>query len=280
MYWWAKAARLVVDGRLSRFGLITTKSLGQEFSRKVVQHYMDTAPTFGYRFVIPNHPWVDASDGADVRVALTVCDSQGGQGRLLSVTSENPADDGEIAVELALRIGAIGADLTVGVNTLSAQLLNANAGMCSVGFQLSGRGFVVDAHQAVELDPEFGTNDSLIWPLVSGRDVTQQSRKLFAIDVCTQGKELLRQRRPALFQWLLDRVKPERDQNNRAAVRDRWWVFGEARNTFRPALVGLDRVIVTSLTSKFRFFKFVPARTICDSTTVIFALSDPFHLGV
>jgi hypothetical protein len=75
-------------------------------------------------------------------------------------------------------------------------------------------------------------------------------------------------------------VKPERDANARASVRDRWWIYGEARSTFRPALADLKRAIVTPLTAKHRPFVFCDAKTVADSTTVLFALDDAFHLGV
>jgi hypothetical protein len=52
----------------------------------------------------------------------------------------------------------------------------------------------------------------------------------------------------------LERVKPERDTNNRATYRDNWWVFGEARKDLRPALRGLPRYIATVETTKHRVF--------------------------
>ena len=51
--------------------------------------------------------------------------------------------------------------------------------------------------------------------------------------------EEVRARWPATYQWVLERVKPERDHNNRASYRDNWWIFGEPRKDLRPALVGL-----------------------------------------
>ena len=39
----------------------------------------------------------------------------------------------------------------------------------------------------------------------------------------------VRNRFPAVFQWVVERVKPDRDQNNRPTYRDNWWIFGEPR---------------------------------------------------
>jgi len=120
----------------------------------------------------------------------------------------------------------------------------------------------------------------VIHPLLSGRDITQTTRHFLAIDVSEYSEESLRREKPSVYQWLLDYVKPGRDQNNRESVRRNWWVYGEARNTFRPALKKLENLIATSLTSKHRFFIAANADTICDSTTVMFAVDDAFALGV
>ena len=58
---------------------------------------------------------------------------------------------------------------------------------------------------------------------------------------------------------MVDHVKPERDTNNRQSYRDNWWIHGEARGQFRPALIGLRRYIATVETSKHRFFVFLEA---------------------
>lgn len=280
MYWWDLAAEKCTRGAIERFGFITTKSIGQEFSRKVVMRHFAESQTFGFRFAIPNHPWVDSSDGADVRVAMTVCDNSGSPGTLWTVVAERSAADGWVNVELVSKQGTIGADLRVGVALLGTVPLRANAGLSSVGYQLTGSGFVVSADEAKLLDANFGTPNSIIWPLLSGRDLTQHPRERYAIDVCLFSENQVRRQFAKVFQRLLTRVKPERDPNHRKSVRERWWVYGEARTTFRPALKAAKCVLATSLTAKHRFFGPIDRRTICDSTTVMFALDDWFHAGV
>ena len=77
MYWWHKAAELVrVRERHKRFGFITTNSLRQTFIRRVVQAQLERlgapSPPLSIAFAIPDHPWVDNSEGAAVRIAMTV----------------------------------------------------------------------------------------------------------------------------------------------------------------------------------------------------------------
>ena len=278
MYWWDRAASLVSAKKARRFGLITTNSLRQTFSRAVLEKYM--GDKFSLAFAIPDHPWVDSSDGADVRVALSVGQSGNRPGNLLEVINERPLADGEIAVDLAERIGLISPGLTLDIDIAAAPALLANEGMSCVGYQLTGKGFVVDETKARELDSAFGTDAALIRPLLSGRDITQENRRLFAIDLFGLGELGLRDQQPAIYQWVKDRVKGERDLNVDSSSNKQWWLFARTRGEFRQAISNTSRLVTTSLTAKHRTFVFAPAKTIADSTTVIFALPDAFHLGV
>ena len=278
MYWWAHAANLVADGCVQRFGLITSNSIRQSFSRKVLDGAFESHPNLSLRYVIPDHPWVDTADGAAVRVAMTVVGADGKQGRLQNVAVEREGADGEIGVELETTTGFITANLSVGVDPNSAVALLANKGMACVGYQLTGQGFVVDAAQI-----EAFASDEMplpIRPLVTGRDLMQRPRNLFSIDLLGFEIEDVRTRFPVIYQRVLDRVKPERDQNRDGPSRENWWLFARPRAEFRPALVGIEHAIVTSLTAKHRTFIRVPAQTICDSTTVMFAFDDALQLGV
>ena len=278
MYWWDKAARLVSTGQSQRFGLITTNSLRQTFNRAVLERWL--GGNVRLAFVVPDHPWVDSSDGAAVRVALSVGQTVENHGYLLNVLTEHALDDGEVQVTFQERYGLITPGLTVDVDPAAAPALRANKGMSCVGYQLTGKGFRVGLFQAQALDPHFGTAQSRIRPLLTGSGITKSDKGQYAIDLHGLALDTLRSQYPSAYQWVHDQVKPERDQNNRQALRDRWWIFGEARSTFRPALLGCQRAIATSLTAKHRTFVLVDANTICDSTTVMFALPDTLHLGV
>lgn len=278
MYWWDKAAHLVSGGQAERFGLITTNSLRQTFNRAVLDRWLEQELRLS--FAIPDHPWVDSSDGAAVRVAMTVGQVGIKDGRLVNVISESPLEDGEVQVELQERVGLITPSLTIGIDVAAAPTLRANKAVSCVGYQLTGKGFRVERQEAEALDRYFDTKQARIRPLLTGSDITQRRSDSYAIDLYGLDADELREQYPAIYQWVYDNVKPERDHNNRKALRDKWWIFGEARSTFRPALAGCGRAIATSLTAKHRTFVFVDEQDICDSTTVMFALPDALHLGV
>ncbi|MFN8907032.1 MAG: type IIL restriction-modification enzyme MmeI, partial [Pseudanabaena sp.] len=66
----------------------------------------------------------------------------------------------------------------------------------------------------------------------------------------------------------------------RKASRDKWWIYGEARATFRPALENLHRLIVTPRTAKHRVFSFISGEVIPESEVIVIASSDAYLLGV
>lgn len=273
MYWWHRAAAQVAAGHVQRMGLITTNSLRQTFNRRVVQAALGQGTHLV--MAIPDHPWVDGANGAAVRIAMTVLAPGAGEGQVLTVTQEQPGEYGEVAVTLAERTGLIHADLSVGANVAAAQPLQAMAGVSSPGVKLHGAGFIVTPQEAATLD-----SPALVHPYRNGRDLTDKPRGVLVIDAFGLTAEELRSSHPAVYQWLLERVKPERDQNNRATYRDNWWIFGEPRKELRPALAGLPRYIATVETSKHRTFQFLDAAILPDNKLVAIALDDAYSLGV
>jgi hypothetical protein len=281
MYWWNIAAHLVRDGRVQRFGFITTNSLRQTFNRRVLEPHLTAKDPLSLTFAIPDHPWVDSADGAAVRIAMTVGRAGQHEGDLKHVTKELPYPDGEIEVVLAGQHGVIHANLNVGTDIAAAFSLQANEGLSGRGVQLIGAGFIVTPEEAKELGlGRIAGLEKHIRLYRNGRDLTGTPREVLAIDLFGLTAEEVRQRFPEVFQWVLDRVKPERDQNNRAGYRENWWVFGEPRGNFRPALDGLRRYIATVETAKHRFLVFLDATILPDNKLIALAFDDAYFLGV
>ena len=315
MYWWHQAAQAVGSGHARRFGFITTNSLRQTFNRRVVQAALGV-PVLGQAaasggggagavslvFAIPDHPWVDSANGAAVRIAMTVCGPaplradfnaapaeanpvraaliEASPGRLLSVIAEQSAEEGEVAVTLSERWGEVHADLSLGADVASAVTLEANSNISSPGVKLHGAGFIVTQAQAIALGlGQVAGLERHIRDYRNGRDLTDAPRGVTVIDLFGLSAEQVRRQFPEVYQWLLERVKPERDQNNRATYRDNWWLFGEPRKELRPVLQGLPRYIATVETSKYRNFQFLEARILPDNMLIAIGSAEAFHLG-
>jgi hypothetical protein len=277
MYWWHKAANTMRKNNLRRFGLITTNSLTQEFNRRVLQQHLSAKNPLALSFAIPDHPWVDSADGAAVRISMTVgkLASDGSKGSLLTVRSEREGTSEGLILDFVTRWGVVRSDLTAGANVSSASPLSASNGISNRGMIPHGEAFLVTQENV----GSFGSNAPLR-PYRNGRDLTSRPRNVFVIDTFGFSEEELREQHPAVWQWLFERAKPERDHNKRATIRERWWLFAEPRKVLRSAHVGINRYIATVQTAKHRFFVFLDANILPDDKLIAIATDDSFYLGV
>ncbi|MCP3736337.1 class I SAM-dependent DNA methyltransferase [Sphingomonas sp. RP10(2022)] len=318
MHWWNKAAWAVRKGGTRRFGFVTTNSITQLFSRRVIAKHLDAKDGVGLRFAIPNHPWIDEKDGAAVRIAMTVAAAGRVDGQLLNVADEKGAPD---RIEFRVATGRIGSNLHVGADVTKTIPLLANAKLCSPGVKLHGDGFIVTRAKAVEISTKLlikndslamitrspdhpitrspdhpitrspdhpitrirlglATEPTVIFPYRNGRDLAARPRGVMVIDLFGLSEREVRDGYPTIYQHLVATVKPHRDTNNRASYRDNWWIFGEARTDLRKSLAGLDRYIATIETAKHRVFQFLDTTIVPDNMLVCIASNDAFDLGI
>ena len=88
-------------GSIRRFGFIATNSLRQTFNRRVIRDHMEAkGRPLSIIFAIPDHPWVDTADGADVRISMTVGEAGERGGLLANVIEESRIEEGEGAKSL------------------------------------------------------------------------------------------------------------------------------------------------------------------------------------
>ncbi|WP_444679622.1 class I SAM-dependent DNA methyltransferase [Halomonas sp. E19] len=278
MYWWHTAAEKVRHGQAQRFGFITTNSLRQTFNRRVLEpHLGDTKKPLSLAYAVPDHPWVDVNDGAAVRIAMTVGVAGDQPGLLRQVTKEVSSEDREAReVQLSQRGGKVFADLSIGADVTGATKLQANSQLSHEGVKLHGKGFIVSNKDAANLGLGFtqGLEDH-IRPFRNGRDLTGKPRGDFVIDLFGLEAEEVRERFPELYQWVSERVKPERDAKahtkDGAGYAKRWWQFGKPRQELRKVLVGLPRYIATVKTAKHRLFQFLDADILPESKLIAIA---------
>ncbi len=280
MYWWDMAALALRNGRTERFGFITTNSLTQIFNRRVLQRHMETDENpISLSFAIPNHPLVDSTDGAAVRVAMTVAQPVKATGLLEQVISEQTVNGEEAhEVKLLATVGEINSDLSVGADLSSAVVLKANEGMSFQGVKLVGAGFLLPESKGLQMQGQSGKG--VIRPYRTGKDLTARSRNVMVIDLFGLSESEVYNSFPELYQHLLQTVKPERDQVQRAAHRERWWIHGEARSVFRRAVQGLPRYIATSEVAKHRIFTFLESEILPDGSLMVITLNDALYLGI
>jgi hypothetical protein len=283
MYWWDRAAeRLTEKGtRLKRFGFVTTNSITQEFSRRVMAARMDARAPISLVMAIPNHPWIKGAETAAVRIAMTVAAAGVSQGLLIQVVKEEGLDTDTPSVTTVSSTSEIHSDLSQGSKVTTTSKLISNTGVAHDGVKLHGSGFIVTHNEAIHLGLE--TRDGaarVLRPYRNGKDLAQRSKDRWVIDLFGLSEIEVRRNFPEIYQQILRTVRPERQTNNRQIYRENWWIFGEPRKEMRPALLGLDRFIVTVDTAAHRLFQFVPSTILVDDKCVVIAHGESWMLGM
>lgn len=288
MHFWDEAAhRLLAKGAkgqpnpLRRFGFITSNSITQVFSKRVIEQRMTGKHPLSLVYVIPDHPWPKAKDKANVRISMTVAVASEAEGVLAEVIREADLNTDNPTVELANKAGHITAGLTIGADLSKAKPLWANEALCSPGVKLHGAGFIISPSKAAQLGlGKVEGVDRHIRAYRNGRDLADRPRGVMVIDLFGLTAKQVRDRFPAVYGHVVETVKPERDQNNRAQYREKWWEFGESRHDLRDALGGLPRYIASVLTSKHRFFMFLDKSILPDDALANIASHNAAHLSV
>jgi hypothetical protein len=279
--WWHMAANLARDGKIVRFGFITTNSFGQTYVRRAIEPHLEGGNPLSIVYAIPDHPWIDSADGAAVRISMTVAEKGQRFGTLDTVVRETPSESGENEVFLTSQTGKIFSNLMIGNDIGSALPLQSNAGLCAVGMKTIGAAFQINLQTANELG--LGRVDQIerhIRPYINGRELLNTRSDKFIIDLfgLNEGEVLVNF--PEVYQFLLNHAKPDRNQNRNELFRKNWWVIGHPRQVFRAFSAGLTRYAATVETSQHRIFAFLPVDITPDSTIVTFGLQDSFYFGL
>jgi len=279
MYWWDIAANALLSTSTQQFGFITTNSLTQTKNRKVIEPHLKNGVSIA--FAISDHPWIDSTDGAAVRIAMSAASKIKEHGDLYTIIDELDNGADEHSVKLIRTRGEIFANLSIGANITSAHHLIANSKMVYQGVKLVGDGFIVTPEQR-----EIWCNENTKWGrylphLVAGTDVTKRRPSRYCIDFFGLSQNEAMLEFPPGFQKIIDDVKPYRETNNSKSFREKWWLFGAARPAMRKALNNLKSYVATSEVSKHRFFISIQDDgTIADGSLAVVASDNPLLLGV
>ncbi|WP_271678724.1 class I SAM-dependent DNA methyltransferase [Thermomonas mangrovi] len=278
MLWWHRAASFVLSGQLGSFGLITTNSITQVQNRAVVEQQMQRGISIS--FAIPDHPWVEATDGAAVRIAMTVGRMGDDQGRLGVIAEEgDAATDGSAEVTIKWMRNRIHSNLSVGTDITKVEPLKANRGISAMGVILGGHGFFLPEDDA-DATTVAAINANVASRYVSGTDLAKAQRGRYVVDFTGRTEEEASLACPAAYQWVLDRVRPGRLQNRMGKRAQKWWIFASDAPEMRRAIDGLPRFIATHRTGKHRCFSFIGAGSLAESNVVTIATEDSTLLGV
>jgi hypothetical protein len=164
--------------------------------------------------------------------------------------------------------------------------LRANEGKSFIGSIVLGMGFTFDdtdtkgvasplalMHELIAKDPR---NAERIFPYIGGEEVNDSpthAHHRFVINFGDMSEDEAR-RWPDLMRIVEEKVKPQREKDNRDVRRRYWWRFGETTPALFAAIRGRERVLVISRVGEHGGFAFLPNTTVFSEQLVVFSTSD------
>lgn len=157
-----------------------------------------------------------------------------------------------------------------------SEALYRNKATVFLGSKVDGLGFTLSRAEArawIESDPRY---KDVLFPYLNGQDLNRKTTspaERWVISFQGWGEEDAK-KYPRAYEKVLREVKPERELNNRAARRERWWQFAERAPGLYAAIEHLDACIAMAQVSKVVMPVKVPTGHIFDQKLVVFASDD------
>ncbi len=209
-------------------GLVATNTISQGDTREVG---LEKLLKSGVQILhaIPNRPWPGAASVEISQVWLHQGAWAGGH-----LLNGQP-------------VAAITSFLTVrGLVVGDPKRLFANMSRSFNGSKVYGQGFVLEKSEADALFTKDRRNREVIFPYMIGEDLNSRpdrSPSRWVINFFDWSLEKA-QSYEDCYRIVLEKVKPERDLNNRQTRREKWWQYGERAPSLYAAVAGLKQVLV------------------------------------
>ncbi|MDM8527704.1 hypothetical protein QUF58_05760 [Anaerolineales bacterium HSG24] len=264
-YWFEKARAMIEHGRLQRAGLLSTNSIRGGANRTVLERIKQTGDIF---MAWSDREWI--LDGAAVRVSMIGFDDG---------TQKTHTLDGKPTIY-------INSDLSNGRFDLTrANKLSQNSDLVFGGTKKGGNFDISDAlarhWRNLSNNSNNKSNRDVVKPWVNGRALVHKGKSArwiidFGVDMSEE--EASQYQQP--FVYVKEHVYPVRLKNRQKHRREYWWRHSFTAPSMRAAIAGLERFIATPRVAKYRLFVWLPAETIADDGTYIFARDDDYFFGV
>jgi len=231
------AAANLVDRERGTFGLIATNTIAQGDTREVG---LDQMATMGVNFyaAVKSEKW--PTRGANLEYSIIWA-------------SHRPRSERVRASLDGIQVPGITSSLDpVGRAKGNPHRLNENRGFSFTGSKVDGLGFTMDQAMAQELIDRDGRNSEVLFPYINGEDLNTRpdsSGSRWIINFFDWSEERARQY-PDCYAVVREKVKPERDRNNRESRRRYWWRYAENTPGLSAALQGASHVLAITKVSK------------------------------
>ncbi len=134
-------------------------------------------------------------------------------------------------------------------------------------------GFVLEPEEAQELIAKETRNKDVLFPYLNGEDLNSrpdQSSSRWVINFHDWPLERA-EAYPDCMGIVREKVKPERDLNNRKVRRERWWQFAERAPALYSTIADMKRVLVIPRVSKYMICSWKPTGITYSEATCIIA---------
>ena len=259
-YWFRLAHEHI--GETGRAGLVATNSISQGKSRSVTLEYITEENGYIHE-AISTQPW---SGEAVVYVSL------------VNWSKEKP-DHYYLDNK---RVSKINSSLTSDVDLTIALRLSANRNMSFIGVQPNAKGFLIEENQAkawIDSDPK---NQEVLRPFSMGSDLAGNPHgkpDRWIIDFANMNIEAVNNYK-LLFEHTKLYVKPEREANREAVLREKWWRFKRTNEALRTAVKELSFYFATPRVSKWTIFVPFQPEWLPGDLNVVVSSNDYYLLGL
>ncbi|MDD2995931.1 MAG: restriction endonuclease [Paludibacter sp.] len=146
-----------------------------------------------------------------------------------------------------------------------------------------GTGFILDEEEADTLLSSNSKNSDVIFRYLNGDDINtnfDQIPSRYIINFFDWDLEYCRIQFPQILQIIEQRVKPERDKNNRKARQENWWKYGEQASGLYRSIENKKRVLATSLTTKFHCVSFVSTNFVYSQNVAVLSFNESHRFAL
>lgn len=165
------------------------------------------------------------------------------------------------------------------------QRLYSNEGLCFIGTDPRGDGFVIDKTEAASLLAN-NSNSEIVLPLVGGEEVNAAPSMRNERYIITFGRRTLEEahRWPELLEIVKERVLPKRllarDHGPGNHGKKYWWQHALRSDPLYEAIDSLGRCIIAAQVSSFHAFRFEPINRLFNYKVFVFRFDDYSSLAV
>ncbi len=259
--YWFRLAHEHIDEN-GRAGLVGTNSISQGKSRRASLDYISQNNGYIHE-AISTQPW---SGEAKVHVSL------------VNWSKQQPKDyhlDNKVVLK-------INSSLTANIDVSEAARLQVNLNQCFQGVIPVGKGFIVTKEQVKDWIKSDSKNKNILKLFSMGANLAQNPQgkpERWIIDFSDMPLEDASDYKLPL-QHVKAFVKPEREQNREAVMREKWWRFKRTNAAMRKAIANLSCYFTVPRVSKWAIFIPAPLDWLPGDKSVVVASDDFYIFGL